>query len=147
MQFSKLFPLVVTEKLEETRAFYAVLGFEAVFFNGWYLHLRGAGEAAPEIAFLQPGHETQPAIFQARFDGAGLTIGLEVADAHAALAKLEAAGLAIALAPRDEPWGQRHFALVDPNGIVIDVIQPIEPDAAWMAGQRDLTREEAMVFA
>jgi uncharacterized glyoxalase superfamily protein PhnB len=24
---------------------------------------------------------------------------------------------------RDEPWGDRHFAVVDPNGIGVDVLQ------------------------
>jgi uncharacterized glyoxalase superfamily protein PhnB len=28
----------------------------------------------------------------------------------------------IAITLRDEPWGDRHFAIVDPNGIGIDIV-------------------------
>jgi hypothetical protein len=28
---------------------------------------------------------------------------------------------------KDEPWGQRRFALVDPAGAWVDVIQTIDP--------------------
>jgi uncharacterized glyoxalase superfamily protein PhnB len=28
---------------------------------------------------------------------------------------------------RDEPWGDRHFAIVDPNGVGIDIVAYSEP--------------------
>ena len=42
-----------------------------------------------------------------------------------------ATGLSIALALRDEPWGQRRFGLVDPAGMWVDVVEQIEPEAGW----------------
>ncbi|HAI29006.1 MAG TPA: glyoxalase, partial [Thalassospira sp.] len=33
-------------------------------------------------------------------------------------------GFEFALEVRDEPWGQRHFALLDPNGVRIDIFSP-----------------------
>ncbi|WP_425465240.1 hypothetical protein [Nonomuraea diastatica] len=35
---------------------------------------------------------------------------------------------------RSEDFGQRHFIVADPNGVLIDVITPIAPSAAY-AGQ------------
>jgi len=29
---------------------------------------------------------------------------------------------------KDEPWGDRHFAIVDPNGIGIDILTYSKPD-------------------
>ncbi len=37
------------------------------------------------------------------------------------------------LALRDEPFGQRHFITRDPNGVLIDVITPIEPSPEYAA--------------
>ncbi len=61
----------------------------------------------------------------------GVLLNFEVADAAAEFARLKAAGLPIRLDLRDEPFGQRHFITEDPNGILIDVITPIEPSAEF----------------
>lgn len=34
---------------------------------------------------------------------------------------------------RYEAFGQRHFIVKDPNGVMIDVIQPIPPDPTYLA--------------
>jgi hypothetical protein len=39
----------------------------------------------------------------------------------------------VQLVLRDEAFGQRHFIVRDPNGVLIDVIQPIAPDEAFLA--------------
>lgn len=46
---------------------------------------------------------------------------------------MQAAGLPILLALRDEPFGQRHFITRDPGGVLIDVVKPIEPSAEFLA--------------
>jgi uncharacterized glyoxalase superfamily protein PhnB len=33
----------------------------------------------------------------------------------------------IAIGLRDEPWGDRHFAIIDPNGIGIDIVTHTPP--------------------
>lgn len=134
MRIQAIHPLLVTEKLAETRAFYRALGFDVVFENDFYLHLRAQGPEALEIGFLQPHHPTQPDPFRAPYGGSGAGITLVVEDATAALAAVEAAGLTPVVALRDEPWGQRHFALLDPSGLAVDVVQPIPvADAAYLA--------------
>ncbi len=145
MQFNKMFPMVACDKLDETRDFYTGLGFETEFYNGWYLHLSRPGEPSVEIGFVAPGHESQPPAFQGRFAGDGLFFGFVVDDAQAVYDEMTAQGRKIVVEIRDEPWGQRHFAIHDPNGIVIDIISGIEPDAAWMAAQPNLAETPVSV--
>lgn len=42
-------------------------------------------------------------------------------------------GVPAELELRDEPPGQRHFIIADPNGVLVDVITPIEPTAGFAA--------------
>jgi uncharacterized glyoxalase superfamily protein PhnB len=54
-------------------------------------------------------------------------VTLQVEDAAAEFQRLKAAGLAIAHPVHDEPWGQRRFAVHDPAGTWVDVVQQIDP--------------------
>jgi len=54
-------------------------------------------------------------------------ITVQVADAAAEFDRLTGSGLSIAYPLHDEPWGQRRFALYDPSGTWLDVIQQIDP--------------------
>lgn len=47
--------------------------------------------------------------------------------------RLVAAGLPILRSLRDEAFGQRHFIVGDPNGVLIDVITPIPPTGEFVA--------------
>lgn len=48
-------------------------------------------------------------------------------DAAAEPPRIAALGVAIELGLRDEPWGDRHFAVRDPNGIGADIVQRLAP--------------------
>ena len=54
-------------------------------------------------------------------------VTLQVDDAAAEHERLVSAGAPIAYPLRDEPWGQRRFALRDPAGTWVDVVQQIDP--------------------
>ena len=54
-------------------------------------------------------------------------ITVQVTDAAAEFDRLTGSGLSIAYPLHDEPWGQRRFALYDPSGTWLDVIQQIAP--------------------
>ena len=49
-----------------------------------------------------------------------------VADVDAAYRHACAQGLAPAFAPRDAPWGERYFHVVDPDGHEISFARPLE---------------------
>jgi hypothetical protein len=50
-----------------------------------------------------------------------------VDDVDAVHARALELGLEIPYALRSEVWGQRHFMALDPNGLLVDVVQLIEP--------------------
>ena len=119
---------IVTNKLAETKAFYQkVLDFGITFENDFYLLLHSPNRQA-ELGFLLPNHSTQQPIFQTPFQGKGLFLTVEVDDVDALYEKIKATGTTIAFEMRDEVWGDRHFAIVDPNGIAIDLVKYSAPE-------------------
>ncbi|WP_404425908.1 VOC family protein [Thalassospira australica] len=121
MKVTSAFPIIVTEKLTESRAFYEELGFAAVFAGDWYIHLVWPDCMEVQVGLMQPDHPTQPPLFHGRTMGDSSIFGISVEDAKTAADDLRAKGFEFALELRDEPWGQRHFTLLDPNGVRIDI--------------------------
>lgn len=114
---------IVTEKLAETKKFYTdVLGFGVTFENEFYLLMHTPDKSA-EISFLLPNHPSQQPFFHKPFGGEGMYLTIEVKDVDAIYDELKKKGVAIAIEIRDEPWGDRHFAISDPNGIGIDIVK------------------------
>lgn len=120
---------IITEKLAETKTFYTTyLNFGVVFENEFYL-LMNTPDGGEEISFLMPHHPSQQALFQLPFQGQGAYLTIEVPDVDAWYKRLKSQGVKIAIDIRNEPWGDRHFAIVDPNGIGIDVVTYRAPEA------------------
>jgi uncharacterized glyoxalase superfamily protein PhnB len=70
--------------------------------------------------------------FRTRLAGDALVLTFEVDDAEEALREVQAPGVVPAVSLRDEPWGQWHFMVRDPAGVGVDVVQPIDPDPAFL---------------
>ncbi|MCU1681147.1 MAG: hypothetical protein JWQ81_1886 [Amycolatopsis sp.] len=64
-----------------------------------------------------------------------MMFGYIVEDAAAEEKRLRAEGVEIVRSVRDEDYGQRHFFALDPNGILLDVIEPIQPTPEWLAAK------------
>lgn len=119
---------IVTEQLETTKEFYTkVLDFGITFENDFYLLLHTPGEKT-EIAFLLPHHPSQQPLFHKPFGGEGMFLTIEVDKVDAYYQLLKSKGVKIAVDLRDEPWGDRHFAIKDPNGIGIDFVTYTTPE-------------------
>jgi uncharacterized glyoxalase superfamily protein PhnB len=122
-----LYSIVVTEKRVECRDFYVRwFGFQVVFEASWFVYLAATGDHAFGIAFMSPDHPSRPPGPET-FDGKGMLVTLQVEDARAEFERLHSGGLAIAYSLHDEPWCQRRFAVYDPAGTWVDVIEPIDP--------------------
>lgn len=121
---------IITDKIAETKKFYTeILDFGVTFENEFYLLMHTPNHQA-ELSFLQPNHPTQKNIFQAPFNGQGVYLTIEVEDVDYVYEEIKNKGVQIEIAIRDEPWGDRHFAIVDPNGIGIDIVKYSKPDEA-----------------
>lgn len=135
MQFTSLYALIQVRNVSTTAKFYRDhFGFTPVFESDWYVQLRGPSAAGHELAIIAYDHESIPP--EGREPTRGVILSFEVEDAAETAAVLEAAGVRIAQPLRDEVFGQRHVIVADPNGILIDIITPIEPDADWLAAQQ-----------
>lgn len=116
---------IVTSHFKETKEFYIrILNFEIAFENEFYVLMRAPG-SKDLISFLKPGHPSQRPVFQPAFTGKGVYLTIEVEDLDEEYNRIKALGIAIEIEPRDEPWGERHFAVMDPNGIGVDIVMPL----------------------
>jgi catechol 2,3-dioxygenase-like lactoylglutathione lyase family enzyme len=114
---------IVTEKLKETKAFYTnILDFGVTFENEFYLLLHTPKKEA-EISFLLPDHPSQQSFFHQPFQGQGMYLTIEVSDVDKMYSEIKQKGVEIKINIRNEPWGDRHFAIQDPNGIGIDIVK------------------------
>ncbi|BFP40059.1 hypothetical protein FGF1_09040 [Flavobacteriaceae bacterium GF1] len=118
---------IITDKLQETKEFYTqILDFGVAFENEFYL-LMHTPDKSSEISFLLPNHPSQKPIFQTPFNGKGVYLTIEVTNVDEVYKEIKSKEIAIEIEIRDEPWGDRHFAIIDPNGIGIDIITFTKP--------------------
>ncbi|WP_435743238.1 VOC family protein [Microbacterium sp. PMB16] len=130
MDVTSFYPVLMVDDVAGAARFYRdEFGFETTFEADWYVSMRFAGG---ELAILDRHHETIPEGF--REPVSGLLLNVEVTDAATEHARLVGErGLAERLSLRDEAFGQRHFIIEAPGGVLIDVIEPIEPSAEFAA--------------
>ncbi|GAA4056553.1 VOC family protein [Nonomuraea soli] len=128
---TSFYPVIATAKIDESREFYTeVMGFETTFEADWYVSLRLPGPVPYELALLDFHHPTLPAAY--RVPVQGLLLNFEVEDVDAEYERLVVrGGLKAELELRSEDFGQRHFMVADPNGVLIDVITPIPPSEEY----------------
>ena len=122
MIVERLSACVTTEKIDEYRDFYRRhFGATVTFDCGWYVNLR-FGKDRSELQFMAPQEAGPPAC-----DPAGLTYNFCVEDVDAEYDRLTSAGLQPVMPLEDHPWGDRGFAVLDPNGIVLYIYSAREP--------------------
>ncbi|QYX77431.1 VOC family protein [Streptomyces akebiae] len=131
MRLTSLYPVICTARLKESRDFYTrLLGFSTTFEADWYISLRHPGEVGYELALLDHTHPTLPEDY--RTPAQGLLLNFEVEDVDAEWHRLVTREkLRPLLDLRTEDFGQRHFIVADPNGVLIDIITPIAPTAEY----------------
>lgn len=113
---------IITSKLAESKAFYIQhLGFGVTFENEFYLLLHTPSHEA-EISFLLPNHPSQDTLYHKPFQAQGIYLTIEVDDVDKMYEVMRQKHIPIKIELRDEPWGDRHFAIEDPNGVSIDIV-------------------------
>ena len=122
MTLTSSYPVLMTTDVAATAAFYRNhFGFQPTFETDWYVSLR---RDQWELAVLDSKHETIPAAYRGPVAG-GMLLNLEVDDVDAEWERLR--NLEVLLPIRTEEFGQRHFILAGPDGVLIDVITNVEP--------------------
>lgn len=131
MQPNSFYPVIGTQNVAETAAFYIEhFDFTKTFEANWYVSLRHSAAPQFELAVLDYTHDSVPEAGQRPV--AGLLLNFEVDDVDAAYERLiRGARLPLLRDIRSEEWGQRHFITADPNGVMIDVITNIAPSSEF----------------
>ena len=107
MQVRDISACITTDRLEESRAFYAKhLGARVTFDCGWYINLE-FGERGACLQFMKPQHG------EALCNPAGLTYNLHVEDVDMECARMLASGIEPIMPITDHPWGDRAFTIQD----------------------------------
>lgn len=128
------YPVLATRDVAGSRDFYTRhLGFEVTFEADWYVSLRRPDAPQYELALLEHTHPTVPEGHRAALRG-GLLLNFEVDDVDAEHRRLVTeAGLPEVLPLRTEEFGQRHFIVAAPDGVLIDVITVVPPTEEYAA--------------
>ncbi len=128
MKTTSYYPVIQVRDVQASARFYIDnLGFTALYDTDWYVHLQSKDDESVNLAILRYDHETIPV--SGRHLSKGLILNFEVEDVDIWYDRARKAGLPILKSLRDEDFGQRHFITQDHDGILIDIIKPIQPTA------------------
>lgn len=129
----RLYPVVSCPPaaIEASQDFYrSLLDLDVVFEAGWYTILRCPAAPAFELALVAAGHPTMPP--EAGTQPCGVLASFVVPDVDRVHQRAVELGAPIVLPLQDEAFGQRHFMVRDPAGLVVDVITEIPPSRAFL---------------
>ena len=111
----RIVPNINSSKMEESRKFYInFLGLVAAMDMDWIVTYVSPNNPTAQISLLR----SEEAISQTNFS---LTIEVDDVDAMHTIAISN--NIEIIYPLTDEPWGVRRFHVVDPNGVVINVMK------------------------
>jgi catechol 2,3-dioxygenase-like lactoylglutathione lyase family enzyme len=110
----RIVPNIAATDVEAAKSFYGdLLGLEVVMDLGWIVTFAAGGaDSAPQLSVAAQGGSDTPVP----------DLSLEVDDLEEILSRMQAAGIAIAYGPVDEPWGVRRFFVRDPFGRLLNIL-------------------------
>jgi len=113
MNIRRVVPDVSSEHLAESRDFYAgFLGFQVAMDMGWVMTFASKSNPTAQVTVIDA--EKAGAVRPQ------MSIEVDDVDRAHALAVKQNRNIVYPLV--DEPWGVRRFFVVDPNGVVINVL-------------------------
>lgn len=107
-------------------------GFQEQYNDDGFAYLIHESMNTP-IVYIQTGKEVLPEIIRSE-KASGVIVAFVVDDIEAELQRLTDEGVKIIAPLQDDPWGERLFEVTDPNGVVIQIVQWVEPYEEKYAG-------------
>lgn len=126
MKVIRIVPNVSSDVFAASRDFYGAM-FDLVVsveLDDWYLQLMEQSDPKLNIGFVKRDSE----LFAGRTVSAatyGVVLTIHVDDVDEAYERAQRLGAEIAAEICNEDYGQRHFLLVDPNGLMLNVMSTI----------------------
>jgi predicted enzyme related to lactoylglutathione lyase len=125
MDVIRIVPNVVSDAFAASREFYESM-FDltvSVELDDWYLQVMAESNPSLNLGFLAPKNDFTGGAPSPAPGSVVITIHVDdVVDAYRRAKHLEAD---IATTIRNEEYGQRHFVVVDPNGVVLNVMSAV----------------------
>lgn len=117
MNIRRAIPVVRTEHLDESRAFWVdFLGFVPAMDEPGFLMLKSSSVETTQVIVVS-GEAGDAADVKVR----DVDVSIEVDDVEGACDDAVRRGLEVVYPLTDEPWGIRRFFVRDPDGVVVNV--------------------------
>jgi predicted enzyme related to lactoylglutathione lyase len=116
---------IPSDDIEQTADFYKELfGFEIIWRNeDWYIQLASPGNKVVQFGIIRRNHSFLPKHLQ--LSAQGIIFTIQVDNVDSVCKEVMKRGYHVVQALRDEEFGQRHFLMMDPNGLIVNVSMPI----------------------
>ena len=112
MTIRRVVPNIKSDRLDQSREFYVdFLGLQVAMDMGFIITFASASNPTAQISVIRDGSSVAPP---------HLTV--EVGDVDAVYARALERRLHIAYPLTGEPWGVRRFFVVDPNGVLLNIM-------------------------
>jgi catechol 2,3-dioxygenase-like lactoylglutathione lyase family enzyme len=121
------YPLITVKHLQGSRDFYLRhFAMVVIFEASWVVMLANGSAGRICLGLMSQDHPSSPRGPEV-FDGRGMIMTFQVENVADLYARLKQADAPLVYDLTEEPWGQRRFMTRDPSGILIDVVEHIEP--------------------
>lgn len=118
---------ICSDDLPKSKDFYVeLLGLSVKYDSDWYVQLCSPIDSEIEYGIIQRDHELVPEGYQKT--PTGMYVTFVVDDVDITYQKALRMNVSILQEPRNEFYGQRRFLIEDPNGCLIDICSPWEPE-------------------
>ena len=131
MEIKSIYPVFIVKNIAETREFYTkYFGFQISFELEWFLNLNHPSNSSHRLVFVKNDHESVPHFYLGK--PLGFALDFEVSDAESEYEVFQNLNVKMVQELRDESFGERHFIVGDPDGVLINVTQriPLSPEFA-----------------
>jgi predicted enzyme related to lactoylglutathione lyase len=119
MNIRRVVPDILTERIDESTKFYTeFFGFKVAMDMGWVMTLVSPSNETAQITLVKGKSPVVPD-FQ-------VALTIEVEDVDAMYQKAREMNIDVVYPITNEPWGVRRFHVIDPNGVIINVMQHIK---------------------
>ncbi len=115
---------IYTEKVQDSKEFYCkYFNFKVKLEMDGFVILQHKTKAEYELLFCVPNSPFVKELFRPEFQGEGIIFQMEVNNVHDEYLRMKKLGIPIRLPLVDEPVNGKHFAVLDPNNIPIDIVE------------------------
>lgn len=118
------YPLFILKELNVlSKYLIEKFGYEIVFESDWYIQLQNGNN---QIGLMIENSTNQPEFLHKKFNGSGVILTVEVENVDEVYKDFQANEVIHPIT--SEEWGQRHFIIKAPEGLIIDVVNYTKPE-------------------